>query len=216
MEACALILNIKRNKNFSAESYRGDIFYKFNLFKKQLKWSPGERISLHLSGNEINNSFGLFYLLLNTCIAVIKLYWGFLIANHSGVSKPLQTGIIFSMDLNHSVSIKALSCTLIRLEGSALLNTDSGPYSNGILNDMKDIYCYYKPSLQAHLAPYISHFNNPWIKKVFIEELQACTQSLEGTVFLTTDLTENLERDASIIFFQPHFFLLFACLFCFV
>lgn len=81
------------------------------------------------------------------------------------------------MDLNHSVSMKALVCTLIRLKGSALLNTDPAPYSDGILNDMKDIYCCYKPSLQALLAPYISHFKNPLIMKAFIEELQACTKT---------------------------------------
>lgn len=162
-----------------------------------------------LSGNEINKSFGVFYLLLNTCTAVIKLYWGYRTTLDS--VNYVQRCFIFSMDLNHSVSMKALVCTLIRLEGSALFNTDSGPYLDGILNDTKNKYCCYKPSLQAHLTPYISHFNNPSIMKAFIEELQACTQSLEGTAFLTTDLTENLERNASVLFFQPHFFCLFVC-----
>lgn len=46
--------------------------------------------------------------------------------------------------------------------------------------------------------------------KGFIDELPACIKSLEGTAFLTTDLTQILAGRCSIIFFNHTFFFFFS------
>lgn len=71
---------------------------------------------------------------------------------------------------------------------------------------MKGIYCCYKLSLQPLLAAYILHFKNLLKMKGFIDERPACIKSLEGTFFLTTDLTQILAGGCSTIFFNHTFF----------